>query len=76
LDAWIATLSIATRHLFDDICECAIKEIIAQLDSIDTVNVIVVAYKLHVHAWLEPAFRMLVERNEVVGHCRCVDTAC
>jgi len=67
LDSWIAMLSIATRLLFDDIRWRAIREITAQLNSLDAVEVIVLAYKFDVHQWLESALTRVVETDEVLS---------
>ena len=67
LDSWVAMLSIATRFLFDDIRQRAIKEVTAQLKNLDAVEVIVLAYKFDIHQWLESALTRVVERDEVLS---------
>jgi len=66
-ESWIATLTIATRLLFDDVRQCAVEKLTARLDSIDAVEVIVLAYKYNVHEWLQSAFTRVVERDETLS---------
>src|SRR5882762_1156522 len=60
-DHWIAILTIATRLLFDTIQDRAIKEITNRLHSISPVDLVLLAYKCDVSAWLLPAFTRIVE---------------
>jgi len=66
LGSWIATLSIATRLLFDAVRERAIEEITGKIDGIDAIELILLAQKLNVDAWLAPGFARVVERNEML----------
>ena len=65
-ESWIATLSIATRLLFDAIRARAIEEITRQLDSIDAIELVLLANKFDVNAWLAPAFSRVVERDDML----------
>ncbi|THH19336.1 hypothetical protein EW146_g1808 [Bondarzewia mesenterica] len=68
LEVWLAMLSISTRLLFDKIRQRAIKEITAQLDRMDPINLILLATEHDVPQWLQPAYERLVSRAEPLSH--------
>jgi hypothetical protein len=68
LTDWIAMLSISTRFIFEKVRKRAIKEITLLMDEIEPFELIRLAIKYDVEAWLKPAYCRIVKRNSLVTH--------
>ena len=65
---WISMLSISTRLLFQKVRNRAIKEITANLDQVDSFELIGLAIKCDVKKWLTPTYRRIMIRNDLITH--------
>ena len=65
---WILMLSISTRLLFQKVRDRAIKEITANLDQVDSFELIGLAVKCDVKKWLKPTYRRIVIRSDLITH--------
>jgi hypothetical protein len=65
---WISMLSISTRLLFQKVRNRAIKEITANLDQVDSFELIGLAVKCDVKKWLTPTYRRIMIRNDLITH--------
>ena len=65
---WISMLSISTRLLFQKVRNRAIKEITANLDQVDSFELIGLAVKCDVKKWLKPTYRRIVIRSNLITH--------
>ncbi|KAH9973988.1 hypothetical protein BGW80DRAFT_1226035 [Lactifluus volemus] len=72
LTDWVAMLSIATRFVFEKVRQRAIKEITLLLDKIDPFELIRLAIKYDVEAWLKPAYCQIVMRNSRITHAEAL----
>jgi hypothetical protein len=72
LTDWIAMLSIATCFIFEKVRLRAIKEITRLLDEIEPFELIRLAIKYDVEAWLKPAYSRIVRRNDLIMHAEAL----
>jgi hypothetical protein len=61
LPEWISILQLATRWLFDDIRNLAIREL-ANFDDIEPVQKVAIALQNDIPEWLHPSYMALCER--------------
>jgi hypothetical protein len=72
LTDWIAILSISTRFIFEKVRQRAIKEITLLMDEIEPFELIRLAIKYDVEAWLKPAYCRIVKRNSLMTHAEAL----
>jgi hypothetical protein len=72
LTDWIAMLSIVTRFIFEKVRQRVIKEITLLMDEIEPFELIRLAIKYDVEAWLKPAYCRIVKRNSLMTHAEAL----